>query len=223
MEDLSLAEENYLKNIFHLSEDGAQTVTTNQLSEVMQTKPASVSDMIKRLAVKELLDHVPYRGVQITASGRKAALKIIRKHRLWEVFLVQKLKFHWDEVHDIAEQLEHVQSPALVERLDEFLGHPKYDPHGDPIPDVEGNFPSAPQFALAEIAKGQKVELTALRDSGPLFLQYLDHLGLKLGSVLTVLDHMPFDGSYQVSLADGRSLMISREAAVNLMVSPLEA
>src|SRR6478752_3743676 len=135
---LSLTEENYLKAIYHLSEDGTIDVSTNAISDALNTKPASVSDMLKKLSQKEVINYIKYQGVSLTPSGRKIALQIIRKHRLWEVFLVEKLKFNWDEVHEIAEQLEHIQSNLLIERLDEFLGFPPFDPHGDPIPNERG-------------------------------------------------------------------------------------
>ncbi|MBO6763226.1 MAG: metal-dependent transcriptional regulator, partial [Roseivirga sp.] len=136
----SLSEENYLKAIYHLSNHGQDSVNTNAIAEEMKTAPASVSDMIRKLSKKKLVDYQKYRGVNISTKGKDIALKVIRKHRLWEVFLVEKLNFHWDEVHEIAEQLEHIQSPVLISKLDEFLDFPKHDPHGDPIPDDDGNF-----------------------------------------------------------------------------------
>lgn len=134
----SLTEENYIKAIYKLCEKSADAVSTNAIAEKMHTKAASVSDMLKKLSKKKLINYRKYQGVTLTAKGEKLALAIVRKHRLWELFLVQKLNFKWDEVHDIAEQLEHIQSDELVKRIDKFLDHPKFDPHGDPIPDVNG-------------------------------------------------------------------------------------
>lgn len=216
---LSLAEENYLKAVFHLSDNGKQNVSTNDLADAMQTKPASVSDMIRKLAAKELLEHVKYRGVYITASGRKEALKVIRKHRLWEVFLVDKLHFNWDEVHEVAEQLEHIQSPLLVEQLDKFLGYPKYDPHGDPIPNAEGEYNPKPKLPLSDLSIGTQALLVAVKDSSPLFLQYLDKIGIHIGARVLLLDRVAFDGSVQIKMNGSQELFVSREAADNLMVT----
>ena len=145
---LSLVEENYLKAIYHLSEEGREQVSTNAIADAIQTKPASVSDMIQKLDRKGVIEYTKYQGVKVTDNGREAALKVIRKHRLWEVFLVEQLNFHWDEVHEVAEQLEHIKSPLLIERLDAFLGYPKVDPHGDPIPDAQGVIRSKPLASL---------------------------------------------------------------------------
>ena len=136
----SLAEENYIKSIYHLQQEVGKEVSTNAIADMMETKPSSVTDMVQKLADKKVLSYRKYKGAKLTADGEIIAANIIRKHRLWEVFLVDKLKFHWDEVHEIAEQLEHVQSDELIKRLDAFLGSPAFDPHGDPIPDAQGNF-----------------------------------------------------------------------------------
>lgn len=216
---LSSAEENYLKAVFHLSDNGEQNVSTNDLADAMQTKPASVSDMIRKLAAKKLLEHVKYRGVHITGAGKKEALRIIRKHRLWEVFLVDKLHFNWDEVHEVAEQLEHIRSPLLVEQLDKFLGYPKYDPHGDPIPNAEGEYNPKPKLPLSELPVGTQALLVAVKDSSPLFLQYLDKIGVHIGARVFLLDRVAFDGSLQIRMNGSQELFISREAADNLMVT----
>ncbi|MEP2348492.1 MAG: metal-dependent transcriptional regulator, partial [Algoriphagus sp.] len=139
MMTLTTAEENYLKAIYHLSDGGTKSVSTNDVAAEMKTKPASVSDMLRKLGDKEVIEYRKYYGVNITEDGKKRALQTIRKHRLWEVFLVDKLQFSWDEVHEVAEELEHIQSPLLIQRLDEFLNYPKFDPHGDPIPDEFGD------------------------------------------------------------------------------------
>lgn len=216
---LSLSEENYLKEIFHLSNNGVQTVQTNALADAMQTKPASATDMIRKLAAKKLIDYEKYRGLQITDEGKREALKIVRRHRLWEVFLVQKLGFLWDEVHAIADQLEHVSSPQLTERLDQFLGFPKYDPHGDPIPDAQGDYVVKPKVLLTELPVMRKATLVAVKDSSAGFLQYLDRIGAYIGATVSVTERMAFDGSLQLSIDESKTAFLSREAAENIMVT----
>src|SRR5688572_9062702 len=167
---LSFTEENYLKTIYRLSEDGSKAVLTNEIAESMSTKAASVTDMVKKLSVKNMIGYEKYYGVTITKQGKSEALLVIRKHRLWETFLVEKLNFSWDEVHDVAEQLEHIQSPLLIEKLDEFLGFPTADPHGHPIPDKNGKVQSVRQIPLSEASK--KSIVRSVRDGSPSFLQY---------------------------------------------------
>lgn len=216
---LSLSEENYLKAIFHLSNNGSTTVQTNALAEAMQTKPASATDMIRKLSLKELVDYEKYRGLQITDAGRREALKIVRRHRLWEVFLVQKLGFMWDEVHEIADQLEHVRSSLLTDRLDQFLGFPKYDPHGDPIPDAQGDYVIKPKILLTELTEKQQATIVAVKDSTTGFLQYLDRVGAYIGAKVLVEERMAFDGSLHLKIDDTKNAFLSREAAENIMVT----
>ena len=216
---LSLSEENYLKAIFHLSNNGSTTVQTNALAEAMQTKPASATDMIRKLSLKELVDYEKYRGLQITDAGRREALKIVRRHRLWEVFLVQKLGFMWDEVHEIADQLEHVRSSLLTDRLDQFLGFPKYDPHGDPIPDAQGDYVIKPKILLTELREKQQATVVAVKDSTTGFLQYLDRVGAYIGAKVLVEERMAFDGSLHLKIDGTKSAFLSREAAENIMVT----
>lgn len=216
---LSLSEENYLKAVFHLSNNGSTTVQTNALADAMQTKPASATDMIRKLAAKELVDYEKYRGLQITDLGRRQALKIVRRHRLWEVFLVQKLGFMWDEVHDIADQLEHVQSSLLTDRLDQYLGFPKYDPHGDPIPDAAGEFVIKPKILLTELPVQQAATVVAVKDSSTGFLQYLDRIGAYIGATVAVEERMAFDGSLHLKIDGTKAAFLSREAAENIMVT----
>jgi DtxR family transcriptional regulator, Mn-dependent transcriptional regulator len=215
----TLAEENYIKTIYHLaSQSLGQPVATTAIAEALQTKPASVSDMLKKLAKKKLIFYTKYKGVTLTQEGQKTALLLIRKHRLWEVFLVKTLNFAWDEVHEIAEQLEHIHSTLLIERVDEFLGYPKYDPHGDPIPDKYGNFAQLPQTPLSALKIKQNGKLISVKDTQTIFLQYLDKIGLKIGSHITVLDKILYDGSLQI-LVDGKEkVFVSREVAANLLL-----
>lgn len=218
MPEFSLAEENYLKAIYHLSHAGTQQVNTNAIAEKLQTKPASVSDMIRRLSEKGVLTYVKYQGVNITDLGKKQALWIIRKHRLWEVFLVSKLGFHWDEVHEIAEQLEHIKSSLLISRLDEFLGYPKYDPHGDPIPDRNGIISSKPRVILSELEVGEEGELVSMKDTGNTFLNYLDKIKLTIGTNVRINEIIEFDGSREIQLDNTKSITISQQVADNLLV-----
>jgi DtxR family Mn-dependent transcriptional regulator len=218
MTDLSFAEENYLKAIYHLSSSGQKQVNTNAIADRLNTKPASVSDMMRKLSAKDVITYVKYQGVNITDDGIKRALSVIRKHRLWEVFLVDKLNFHWDEVHEIAEQLEHIQSSLLITRLDEFLDYPKFDPHGDPIPDEDGIISSKPMIVLSELPQGTNCRLVSMVDTGTAFLKYLDKIDMKIGAKIKVLDIFDFDGSMEIEADKKKSITISRQVADNLLI-----
>lgn len=216
---LSFTEENYLKTIYRLSESGSKSVLTNEIAESMNTKAASVTDMVKKLSAKDLISYEPYYGVKITRQGKLSALTIIRKHRLWETFLVEKLQFNWDEVHDVAEQLEHIQSPLLIEKLDEFLGYPTTDPHGHPIPDKNGKIQSVRQIALADAVVNKKAIVKSVTDGSPSFLQYLSKIGVYIGATIAILEKIEFDGSLEVLIDNKRKVFISRDAAQNLLVT----
>ena len=218
MLNLSFAEENYLKAIYHLSSSGQKQVNTNAIAERLETKPASVSDMIRKLSAKEVITYVKYQGVKITEIGKKRALSVIRKHRLWEVFLVNKLNFHWDEVHEVAEQLEHVHSSLLISRLNEFLDHPKFDPHGDPIPDEDGMIYTKPMIVLSELSQGTVSKLVSMVDTGTAFLNYLDKIGMKIGAKIKILDTVEFDGSMEIEADHNKLITISKQVADNLLV-----
>lgn len=215
---LSLTEENYLKAIYHLSDGGQLDVSTTALSEQMKTKPATVSDMIKKLASKKVINYEKYRGVNISEAGKTLALHVIRKHRLWEVFLVDKLDFNWDEVHEIAEQMEHIKSPLLVERLDAFLGHPSVDPHGDPIPDKHGNFKVGPTIKLSEMDLNEQGYFVHVIDDSPQLLQHLDKVGIQLGDKITVLDKVGFDGSIKIQTDLQKEIYFSEQIGSLLSV-----
>lgn len=212
------AEENYLKAIFKISEKEARAASTNAIAGEMQTTAASVTDMLKRLAEKSLIDYEKYRGVELTPSGNRLATALIRKHRLWEVFLVDKLGFAWDEVHDLAEQLEHVEGNNLVDRLDTFLGYPKFDPHGDPIPDAQGRWAFRPQALLSTLKPGDHGVVTGVEDHSPAFLQYLDQLGLTLGAGLELIERFAYDQSVKVRTPGGQEVTLSEKVAQNLYV-----
>ncbi|WP_443939546.1 metal-dependent transcriptional regulator [Pedobacter sp. MW01-1-1] len=213
----SFTEENYLKIIYHLAEK-TTAVQTNAIAEQIQTKPASVTDMLKKLAEKELVNYVKYQGVTLTDKGRMAAIDIIRKHRLWEVFLVEKLHFKWDEVHELAEELEHIKSDVLIERLDEFLNFPTADPHGDPIPDKNGRFAKTQLIKLIELKIEDSGTVTGVTQHSSPFLKHLEKLGLTLGKNVTVKDITDFDGSVEI-LLDNKHINISREVAKHILIS----
>ena len=216
---LSFTEENYIKAIYKLSEAGDGSVSTNAIAEVMQTKAASVTDMLRRLNEKDIINYVKYRGVTLTDLGRKTALQLVRKHRLWEVFLVDKLKFNWDEVHEVAEELEHITSELMIRRLDEFLGYPKYDPHGDPIPTEDGHMAFKQQVLLSELNPGDAGLVMGVKDSQPLFLQYLDKVGIYLGAKIKVTDKVPYDNSLEINLDNKKQLSVSSEVSKNIFIS----
>lgn len=216
---LSHTEENYLKAIYHLSDSGTKAVLTSEIAETLNTKAASVTDMIKRLSGKNLIAYEKYYGVKITRQGKTEALLLVRKHRLWETFLVQKLQFTWDEVHEVAEQLEHIQSPLLIEKLDEFLEFPATDPHGHPIPDKQGKFVEVRQLPLTECTGKKKVVVRSVKHGSPSLLQYLSKIGIYIGATLAIIDRVEFDGSLELTIDSKKKVFISREAAQNLLVT----
>ena len=211
-------EENYLKAIYHLSTGNQNSVLTSAIAGSLSTSAASVTDMIKKLSEKNMVEYERYHGVKITRKGEKVALSIIRRHRLWEVFLMDTLKFKWDEVHDLAEELEHVSSDELTKRLDAFLGFPKFDPHGDPIPDTNGKVHSNGQVLLSEITKKGKYILSGVNDHSPSFLQYLEKKGLIPGSIFSIVEMDEFDNSMQIIFTNKKSIFISKEVSKNLLV-----
>src|ERR1043165_4929919 len=168
----TLSEENYLKSIFNQTAEGNK-ITPTSIAEALGNNPASVVDMIRKLADKKLIQYDKVKGARLTEKGRQTALQIVRKHRLWEVFLKEKLDYTWDEVHDVAEQLEHIHHPDLADRLDRFLGFPEYDPHGDPIPRADGKMAKTYRTTLSELAAGSTCQVFAVKDTGHAFLQYL--------------------------------------------------
>lgn len=218
---ISFTVENYLKTIYQLSQKTEGGVHTNAISEALGTKAATVTDMLKKLDNQKLINYKKYQGVNLTAKGRLTALNIIRKHRLWEVFLVEKLAFKWDEVHELAEELEHIDSEELINRLEEFLGHPKVDPHGDPIPDKEGNIDRTEQVPLTDLEEGGVGYVTGVRDSSKEFLQYLDNQGIGLGNKLKVKQIFEYDKSRTVE-GGGKSMTLSLQVCKNLYVKTRE-
>lgn len=217
----SQAEENYLKTIYALEKDFGNEISTNLIANKIKTKASSVTDMLKKLAAKNLVIYKKYQGVQLTEKGKLTALKVIRKHRLWECFLVQKLNFNWDEVHDIAEQLEHVKSELLINKLDAFLRFPKLDPHGDPIPDDKGRIIKNESTSIVEMKIGSAGTLVGVRDSSENFLKYLNKKNLALGDKLKVIDIEPFDNSYHIETKTHR-LVITNDVAENLLLKNIK-
>ena len=212
---ITLTEENYIKAIYHLSNNGTENVNTNAIAEAMSTKASSATDMIKKLSEKNYADYKKYQGVTLTEKGKRVAVNIIRKHRLWEVFLVEKLNFTWDEVHEVAEHLEHIKSDKLIDELDAFLEHPTHDPHGDPIPDKDGNFQHIDKIVLAKANIGVAYKCVGVDDTSTAFLQYLDSNGIALGTMITVIHKEPYDNSVKIQLKD-TEIVVSQSVAKNL-------
>ena len=212
---MTLSEEDYLKAIFHLSRDKQEPVATNAIAGRMDTKASSVTDMLKKLSEKGLVIYKKYQGAALTDQGRTTAARIVRRHRLWEVFLVEKLQFSWDEVHDIAEELEHIKSEKLIEKLDNFLDHPRFDPHGDPIPDKNGVIKSMEKIPIALAGEGKTGLVVGVKNSTSEFLQYLDKMQIALGQEVEVVRREPFDNSVEIK-TQGRIFSISAMTANNI-------
>lgn len=209
--------ENYLKALFHLSKDGSE-VSVTELSKVLEVSKASANSMVNTLRDKGLVNYEKYKPLSLSSEGRKTAALIIRKHRLTEMYLVEKMGFGWEEVHDIAEQIEHIQSPDLFDRMDDLLGHPTEDPHGSPIPDKEGFFPEQTSKRLSSCLEGERVKLVALAHSSKRFLEYLNEKKLSLGTEIRVIKKESFDGSMTVDF-NGENAHFSSVVAEKLLVS----
>ena len=214
----TISEENYLKTIFSLSRDLKTGVSTSSLAVHMATKASSVTDMVQKLADKSLVNYKKYRGVTLTAKGEELAVKIVRKHRLWELFLFRTLGFKWDEIHQIAEQLEHINSDLLIERLDRFLNYPQNDPHGDPIPDEKGKFPADESEPLARLNKGTTGIVMGVDDKSSSFLTYLDKIGIQLGSEIEITEYHEFDQSLDIRINGMKTVHLSSQAAQNILM-----
>jgi DtxR family Mn-dependent transcriptional regulator len=218
MLNFSTSEENHIKTIFHLQQQEAM-VTTNELAASLQTKPASVTDMMKKLKNKKMLHYQPYQGCRLTVEGEKMALSIIRRHRLWEYFLAEKLKFKWDEVHDVAEDLEHVSSRKLIERLDEFLGSPKFDPHGDPIPDNQGRVEISHQRSLTDVPMNKPVAVSQIKNQSAALLEMLKLQQISIGTKLEIKKRFAFDNSLEIKIKNKQAFTISEQQAKNIYVT----
>ena len=210
-------EENYLKAIYKQTERNKDGAYTNDIANELNVKAATVTEAFKKLGDKGLIYYEKYKAVTLTEDGRAVAVKTIRKHRLWEVFLVEKLGFKWDEIHPMAEELEHIGFEELTERLAKFLGNPEFDPHGDPIPDKNGNFAKNKSVKLTSIGVGKTVAMTGIENHTPSFLQHLDKLGLKLGAEITIKELVEFDQSILVSVNNKKEFYLSQEIAGNIL------
>jgi len=215
---ISQTEENYLKAIFKLSENNAKNVLTNSIAEKLNTTAASVTDMLKKLAQKKLVNYEKYYGVKLTKEGSRIAKNLIRKHRLWETFLVEKLNFSWDEVHELAEELEHIKSDRLTDRIEDFLGHPKFDPHGDPIPDKNGNIAYHEDVTLEQMKKNDSGIIVGVIDHSPEFLKYLDRINLVINSKIKIKEDEAYDDSKSIILNDKKEIIVSKKVAAHLLV-----
>ena len=213
----SFTEENYLKAIYHLLVR-TQSATTNDIASALGTKAASVTDMLKKLSDKSLINYARYQGVTLTNDGERIALGIVRKHRLWECFLVEKLNFKWDEVHEMAEELEHISSAELINRLDEFMGCPPFDPHGDPIPNNKGQIKNLQLQPALHLTKNQSGTIAGVADHSPAFLQYLEKTRLIIGETITVTDVSDYDMSVLLNTSN-KEMNISREVAKNILIT----
>ena len=220
MLNYSTSEENYIKAIFHL-QGNTDNVTTNELANELKTKPASVTDMMKKLKTKKLLNYQPYQGFRLNNEGTKVALGIIRRHRLWEYFLAEKLKFTWDEVHEVAEDLEHVTNKKLIDKLDEYLGFPRVDPHGDPIPDANGKIETIRKICLTELPLNIIASVCSVSDQSGEILELLEHKKIALGTKLEIKKKFDFDNSMEIKIRQQPPITISDQLAKNIFVTSL--
>lgn len=218
---ISPTEENYLKAIFKLSGKNKDTVATNAIASAMNTAAASVTDMLKRLTEKGYVLYEKYKGACLSQKGNEAAIQLIRKHRLWETFMFDKLNFSWDEVHVVAEQLEHIQSQKLIDHLDAFLGFPKFDPHGDPIPDKHGNFEHHLSVFLSQLEVNEKAIIVGVKEHSSPFLQYLEQSNLVLGTTVEVLSVFEYDQSLLVKIDTETQITVTHKVAQNLYIKQI--
>ncbi|WP_419700137.1 metal-dependent transcriptional regulator [Mucilaginibacter sp. NFX135] len=214
----TLSEENYLKSIYRLSQQLNFKITPTAIAESLKNNPASVVDMIRKLTDKQLIEYDKKKGVKLTPVGLKDAVLIVRRHRLWEVFLLEKLGYHWDEIHDIAEELEHISDATLADRLDKFLGFPEYDPHGDPIPKANGKVPKPYSVTLADLKTGDTCRVAAVKDTSSSFLQYLQKLDIGIGTNIKLLEKIPYDNSLVISISDKDNTTVSQKFGENILV-----
>ena len=217
---LSKSEENYLKSIFNLSEFGNKKVSTNSISKILNIEPASVTDMIKKLSKKKLIYHERYKGSSISKSGIKIALQIIRRHRLWEVFLHDKLKFKWDQIHELAEELEHVSSDNLIDSLDKFLKYPKIDPHGDPIPNKLGEIDFVDKISIYDLSINEKGIVSRIINEDDEFFNLLKKLDIEIGTEIKMIDKIEYDNSLEI-LVNNKSVIISKQIASNIKITKI--
>lgn len=215
---LTYTEENYLKSIYHLYEQTKESVATNSIARHLNTTAASVTDMMKKLASKDLIDYEKYKGTKLSSSGYAIATALIRRHRLWETFLVEKLAFSWEEVHELAEELEHIKSEKLGNRLDAYLDYPKFDPHGDPIPNAEGRFTLRDQISLDQLDSNDRGQIVAVKLHDPQFLSHLNELDISIGTKIKVLTKNRYDRSLRIHLDDMHEQTITEKVSRNILI-----
>ncbi len=215
--NFTASEENYIKSIYHLQQE-TTTVNTNSLAAEMQTRAASVTDMLKKLQSKKLLQYEKYKGFKLNENGKKIALGVVRKHRLWEFFLANKLGIEWDKVHAIAEELEHINSTELIQRLDNFLGNPSFDPHGDPIPDKNGKIPLLKQLSLSTAPVARSLTVSSVTNQTPQMLEMLKHYHISIGTQLKVIRQFEFDNSIEIKVLKNAPCILSEQVAKNVFV-----
>lgn len=217
---LSTAEENYLKAIFHLTLESRQSETgTNKVADFLNVSPSSVNSMVKKLRTKGLVGYQRYGKLHLSDSGEKLALEMIRRHRLWETFLYKHLNFGWDEIHEVAEELEHINSEKLIKELEAFLGFPKLDPHGDAIPRSDQKYEPADKLTLQQVKEGVSCRIVAVRDNSVAFLQYVSKLGLELSSQIEIVERRSFDQSLLIRIGQEKEVNVSEKFASNVYVS----
>lgn len=223
--EFTIAEENYIKAIYILSYEikPNNKVGTKDIATILKVQPATVTDMLKKLKKKKIINYKKYGEIQLSNAGILYAKQLLRRHRLWETFLYEKLHFNWDEIHEIAEQLEHIQSDFLIERLEKFLQYPQYDPHGEPIPDAMGKVPTLPNTLLSQINNPKKwYTIVAVKNTNPDFLKYLRQISLQIGTKVKLAERIPYDNSIKITLSNNKKIIISGRIADAILVSELK-
>lgn len=214
---MTRVEEDYIKNIYYLEEEKEGMVTTNSIAKTMKIKASSASDMIQRLMTKGMVNYKKYQGVTLTIKGKQQALNLIKKHRLWETFLSVKLNFSWEEVHDLAEQLEHIQSEELTNKLNDFLDYPMFDPHGEPIPGNYKGIKTKKQWKLSKVNVAQEYIIESIKKPDKTFLEYLNKINLKIGSVIFVRNIETYNNSMEIEL-ENKNYFLTKEVTENIYV-----
>jgi len=222
--EFTITEENYIKAIYVLSYEikSNNKLGTKDIATVLKVQPATVTDMLKKLKKKKIINYKKYGEIQLTNTGILYAKQLLRKHRLWETFLYEKLHFNWDEIHEIAEQLEHIQSDALIDRLEKFLQYPQYDPHGEPIPDASGKIPTLPNTLLSQIKNKKWYSVIAVKDTSPEFLKYLQQISIQIGTKLKLIEKIPFENSIKIAFSNNKQIIVSGKIADNILVTEMK-
>jgi len=219
--EFTITEENYIKAIYTLTYEikPNNKIGTKDIATVLKVQPATVTDMLKKLKKKKIINYKKYGEIQLTNAGILYAKQLLRKHRLWETFLYEKLHFNWDELHEIAEQLEHIQSDELIDKLEKFLQYPQYDPHGEPIPDANGKVPSLPDTILSSIKAKKWYTVVAVKDTSPEFLKYLQQISIHIGTKVKLIEKIPYDNSLKIAFSNNKQIIISGKIADNILVT----